>query len=105
MLYFHHSTISSSLYIILILGSDFSSSLITITIPANTQSFEVPHFFSVIDDDIDEEEQSFALVAEIGPDVPDGVSCFQISEDAAQCNGRREATEVRIVDNDRKLLQ
>ena len=28
----------------------------------------------VIDDNIDEDEQSFALIAEIGPDVPDGVS-------------------------------
>ena len=85
--------------------SDFSTSPITITIPANSQAFEVSHFFSVIDDDIDEEEQSFALVAEIGPDVPDEVSCFQLSEDDTECYGRRIATEIRIVDNDRKLLQ
>ena len=99
---FHYVFIITILSIILNLGSDFSSSSITITVPANTQNFEVPHFFSVTDDDIDEEEQSFALVAEIGPDVPDGVSCFQISEDDRECNGRRGATEVRISDNDSK---
>ena len=87
------------------IGSDFSSSPITVVVPANTKTFEVAQFFFVTDDNIDEDEQSFALVAEIGPDVPDGVSCFQLSAGDTQCNGRRGATEVRIVDNDCKLLE
>ena len=90
--------------LLLISGSDFSSSPFIVTVPADTHTFEVPHFFSVTDDNIDEEEQSFALVAEIGPDVPDGVSCFQLSVGDTRCNGRRGATEIRIVDNDCKLL-
>ena len=31
----------------------------------------------VIDDDINEIDQTFVLVAEIGPDVPDRFVCFQ----------------------------
>ena len=88
--------------------------LITVTVPAATtpdpQSYTIPIFFSVIDDDIDEVEQSFALVAEIGPDVTntcyvDGVgvtecSCFQIQIGAIDCYGRYGATEIKIIDND-----
>ena len=58
----------------------------------------------IIDDNIDEEQQSFVVVAEIGPDVPDGASCFQITEGATQCYGRKGATEIRIIDNDRKYM-
>ena len=79
---------------------------LTIEVPAattaGTQTFEVPHFFCVIDDNIDEIEQSFAVVAEIGPDVPASFSCFQFSAADAECFGRRGATEIRITDNDRK---
>ena len=57
----------------------------------------------IVDDNIDEDQQSFVIVAEIGPDVPDGVSCFQITEGAARCHGRQGATEIRIIDNDRKF--
>ena len=51
----------------------------SITIPANSQTYEIPQFFTIVDDDINEDQQSFAIVAEIGSDVPDGVSCFQIA--------------------------
>ena len=33
--------------------------------PANTNYFEIPQFFSIVDDNIDEDEQSFAVVAEM----------------------------------------
>ena len=59
-------------------------------------------FLVIVDDNIDEDQQSFVIVAEMGPDVPDGVSCFQVTEGAAQCHGRQGATEIRIIDNDRK---
>ena len=55
--------------------ADFTNLPITIEIPAaandRTQEFVLPTFFQVIDDDIEEYEQSFAIVAELGPDVPD----------------------------------
>ena len=80
---------------------DFSDTPISVTIPANRRSFTIPTFFTINDDNLDEYEQSFAIVAEIGPDVPDGVSCFQNAD--IECQGRRGATEIRITDNDRKL--
>ena len=57
-----------------------------------------------MDDDIDEDEQSFAVIAEIGPDVPDGVSCFQPHPGTVPCFGRKGATKIRINDNDSKLV-
>ena len=64
------------------------------------------------DDIINEVEQSFALTAEIGDDVPDNCyvagigltdcSCFQTQAGAIPCFGRSGATEIRISDNDRK---
>ena len=83
-----------------------------VTVPAATtlgpQTFELPEFYSIVDDEINEVEQSFALVAEIGPDVTDtcyvnGIisecSCFKIEY---ECFGRSGATEIRITDNDRE---
>ena len=55
-----------------------------------------------IDDDIDEIEQTFALVAEIGDDVPDRFACFQRQVGDTNCYGRTGATEIRIMDNDSK---
>ena len=55
-----------------------------------------------IDDDVDEIEQSFALVAELGPDVPDSFACFQRQMSDTECFGRTGAIEIRIMDNDRK---
>ena len=54
----------------------------------------------VIDDDVNEIEQSFALVAEIGDDVPDRFACFQRQVGNTECFGRTGATEIKIVDND-----
>ena len=79
---------------------DFSDTPISVTIPANRRSFTIPTFFTINDDNLDEDEQSFEIVAEIGPDVPDGVSCFQIPNAFAECRGRRGATKIRITDND-----
>ena len=65
--------------------------------------YEIPsNVFSVIDDDINEIEQSFAVIAEIRTDVPD--VCFQIQVNDTNCYGRSGATEIRIRDNDRKLI-
>ena len=91
-------------YSFLLSGDDFTNEPLTITIPANRRSYTIEQFFNISDDNIDEDEQSFAIVAVIGPDVPDGVSCFQTGEGGTQCFGRLGATEIRITDNDRRFL-
>ena len=83
-------------------GSDFSSGTINITIPANRMSFEIQTLFSVIDDDINEFQQSFAIIADI-IDVPENISCFQRAFGERICHGRRGATAIRITDNDREF--
>ena len=100
-----------------ILGIDFSNSSITITVPAATtlgpQTYTIQRFLTVVDDDLNEVEQSFALIAEIGDDVPsncfvarEGLGrdcrCFQSPVITIVCLGRSGATEIRITDNDRK---
>ena len=81
---------------------------LTVEVPASEsdgpQIFEVPDFFDVIDDDIDEIEQSFAIVAEIGDDVPEYMRCFQTQVGDTDCSGRFGATEIRINDNDRTSI-
>ena len=85
--------------------ADFSDSVTTITVPANSGlSYEIIQFFTINDDNIDEDEQSFAIVGEIGPDVPENISCFQIGVGSDVCFGRRGATEIRITDNDRMFI-
>ena len=91
-LYYSHSFLPS--------GDDFTIEPLVITVPANRQRYTIEMFFNIFDDNLDEDEQSFALVAEIGPDVPDGLSCFQIPNALTECRGRRGATKIRITDND-----
>ena len=82
---------------------DFSNATINVTIPAHRTLFEIPTFFTTIDDNVDEDEQSFAIVAEI-LDVPENISCFQTSPGTIPCYGTQGATIIRITDNDRKLF-
>ena len=84
--------------------ADFSNEPVTVVVPTGSRTFTVPQFFTIVDDDIDEDEQSFVIVAAIGPDVPENVSCFQVWVGETQCHGRRGATQIRITDNDRKLF-
>ena len=87
-------------------GDDFSSMAMTFTVPGNVDEFGIPNFFTVVDDDINEIDQSFALVAELGPDVPDDLACFQILAGGSEClgSGRLGATEIKITDNDGRLF-
>ena len=80
---------------------DFSSGTIEITIPANRMSFEIQKFFTIADDDINEVQQTFAIIADI-IDVPENISCFMHAI-GYSCYGRRGATAIRITDNDREL--
>ena len=84
-------------------GEDFTVEPLVITVPANQRGYTIQQFFTIKDGDIDEDQQSFVIVAEIGPDVPDGVSCFQTAELGTDCFGRRGAIQIEITDNDRKF--
>ena len=90
---------SNSLFFLSV--NDFSDEPITV-VPANQQKFEIQQFFSIVDDNIDEDEQSLVIVAEIGPDVPENVPCFQLGIIETVCHGRQGAIEIIIIDNDRK---
>ena len=62
-------------------GADFIDTSFTITVPASETerglyTIPLPDVF-VIDDDINENCQRFALVAQIGSDVPDSFTCFK----------------------------
>ena len=94
----------SNVTLCLISVADFSDSATTVTIPANSYPpYEIIQLFTINDDNINEDKQSFAIVAEIGSDVPDGISCFQ-SPVSMGCFGRRGATEIIIIDNDRMFI-
>ena len=87
-------------------GEDFSNISYTVTVPATegtSGTFTIPINFTIFDDDINEIEQSFALVAQLGADVPDNFTCFQNQVGDTECFGRKGATEIKILDNDRKL--
>ena len=75
---------------------------LTITIPATEDKFNgiftVPddESFTVTDGDIYETQESFALVAQLGSDVPDRFTCFQRVVDDTECFGRTGVTEIII---------
>ena len=83
-------------------GADFRAASITITIPAGTTEFDISNRFS-FDDNINEMDQSFALVGVLGDDVPERFACFQRRTGDPLCFGRTGATTIRIEDNDGKL--
>ena len=86
-----------------LVGDDFNTTSITITIPAGRTEFEITYRF-FYDDEVDEIDQSFALVGVIGNDAPDGLSCFQRRTGDPLCFGRTGGTTIKIEDNDRKAL-
>ena len=61
---------------------------------------DIPRVFNVIDDDENEIEETFVLVALLGDDVPDSFACFQKQVCDTFCLGRTGATQIKIVDND-----
>ena len=78
------------------------------TVPASKnqgiQTIQPLEFFTVIDDNINEPDQVFAVTAEVGLDVPENYSCFQLFPGATDCFGKFGAARIIIKDNDRKLL-
>ena len=64
---------------LLLLGADFSEQCTDIIVPAaGSQTYIIQKFFTVDDDDLNEVEQSFALIAELGDDIPS--NCFVVME-------------------------
>ena len=82
---------------------DFSSTPFEVTIPAGTTTFVLLPNFTVEDDNVNEIEQFYALIGELGDDVTDRFACFQRRDgDERGCAaGRTGATAIRIIDNDR----
>ena len=104
------------MYLLVLTGNDYTNNLHNknVTTPASgddstaTSMFriELPGNFKAVEDEINEDDQSFVLVAVIS-DVPDSHSvCFQTGPNCPQdqCYGRIGATEIQILDNDRKFL-
>ena len=92
------------------IGDDFTDVNLTIAIPPTedkfTGIFRVPddEMFTVTGDDIFEIQESFALVAQLGSDVPDSFTCFQRVFDDTECFGRTGVAEIIIMDNFGMLL-
>ena len=84
-------------------GTDFNDTSIKLMIPADSVEFDIRSLVTIIDENIDEDEQSFAVVAEILDD-PENISYFQIQAGMTECSGNRTAAKIRIVDNDGKHL-
>ena len=123
LVFFHYYYIGDvfksyiSLTLIIILDADFTTVGLSVIIPPSNsggiQTFQLPQSFSVIDDNINEVEQSFALVAEILNVVPTTCfdnniiltqcSCFKTELSESNCYGRTGAIEIRIRDNDCKF--
>ena len=91
---------------VLFSDADFTVFTRTFSVPASpymgTQTFCIPEFFRVIDDNINEMDQIFVLAVEIGADVPIGLGCFLLAAETAECFGRHGATRIIIKDNDHK---
>ena len=81
-------------------GSDYNQTEIILMIPASTTSRSVKHIFQTIDDSINEIEQFYTIIGEIGEEVPLRTACFRVSI-GSECIGRKGATGVRIRDDDR----
>ena len=64
-----------------------------------TTSYQFPTFFEVVDDEVNEIEQSFAVIARI---EDTHVGCFKVVVGATECFGQYGAVQVKISDNDGK---
>ena len=82
------------------MDGDYDDMVFVKTVPPSSSqvlSLEI----RIKDDDINEIEQRFALVGELGLEVPDEFTCFRVTFGEAVCRGRVGTTGIRIRDNDR----
>ena len=99
--------------IIMISGADFIEDSFTVTIPAPEEtylasyaSYNFPLIQNnvIIDDDINENTQEFALIAQLGDDVSDMFACFKTHFGSTECFGRAGAGTIKIFRNDGKYV-
>ena len=67
------------------------------TVPPSTTSRVLSQDIRI---NFNEIEQRFALVGELGPEIPDEFACFQVTFGEAEYRGRVGTTGIRIRDND-----
>ena len=60
--------------------------------------------FEIVDDKVNENEERFYLIAEVGPDVPKDVVCFLREAGDTTCHGQVGAAQIDIIDNDGKYM-
>ena len=80
---------------------DYNDEIFVKTIPPSTTSRVLSQDILIENDNVNEIEQRFALVVELGPEIPDNFACFRVVFGEAECRGRVGATGIRIRDNDR----
>ena len=83
------------------MDGDYDDLVFVKEIPPSTTSHVLSQDIRIEDDDIHEVEQLFALVVELGPEVPEEFACFLVTFDDEECRGRVGTTGIRIRDNDR----
>ena len=80
---------------------DYDDMVFVKEIPPSATSRVISQDIRIEDDDINEIEQRFALVGELGLEVPEEFACFRVTFGEAVCRGRVGTTGIRIRDNDR----
>ena len=80
---------------------DYDDEIFVKTIPPSTTSRVLSQDILIENDNVNEIVQRFALVGELGPEIPDSFACFRVTFGEAECRGRVGATGIRITDNDR----
>lgn len=90
-------------YVFVHAGADFHSVSFTVEVPAETTIFRITNV-TILDDDINERNKRFILVARILDQATD-VACFQLDKNSP-CNseGHIGGTRLIIRDNDRKYM-
>ena len=83
---------------------DYDDRAFVKTIPPSTTSRVLSQNIRIKNDEINEVEQLFALVGELGSEVPEEFACFRVTFGEAVCRGRVGTTGIRIRDNDRKYF-
>ena len=68
---------------------------------AGRKEIEVPQFLNILDNDINELEKRFIVIAELGDEIRNNTGYFQRQDILFSTN---DTLEIRIIDNDRKCI-
>ena len=87
----------------LVTGVDFNNVSFVINVPEETSSIRITNI-TIVDDNINEREEVFVLVARILGQAA-GVACFQLDENSpCKSEGHIGGTRLRIHDDDGKCM-